>query len=143
MAISLSYATMTASNGSEGMPITLSSSYENMADSIDYNLAQASANFNMDTNGRLKYTGLLSLPCFVSAKFSLTRDEGVILGAALYKNGSQITPSIIIDPLSPTILNYAVTLAANDYLELWANIEAGDNVTLIQAQMSVIGASLL
>jgi hypothetical protein len=142
MAIVLSNAVMTADNGSTGMPILLFPYYTNLADTITYNNFLSSSNFNMDDNGRLQYTGSVELSCFVSARFSLLREEGVTLRAAIYKNGIQITSSIITDPASPTILNYPVSLVDQDYLELWANIESGSNVSLVQAQMSIIGPEL-
>lgn len=134
---------ITASNGTTGMPVTLGESYENLADSVTYSVANSSGGFSMPVNGRVKYDGLLAADCIVSARFALREDIGVFLGAALYLNGTQIEESIILDPSAPAILNYPITMEDNDYLELWANVYAGDAVTLIQCQLSVFSGSLL
>lgn len=134
---------ITASNGASGMSVTLGESYENLADSVTYSVSASSGGFSMPVNGRIKYDGLLAARCIVSARFSLRQDPGVLLGASLYLNGSQIEDSIILDPWGPAILNYPITLQDNDYLELWANVYAGDAVILAQCQLSVFSGSLI
>ena len=144
MILFLSSAVMTASNGGDGIPITLGEPYQNLADNATYSLATSSGSFSMPVNGRIQYNGnMTSVPCIVSAKFSLRRDEGVLLGAALYKNGLQIAETIILDPIEPTILNYPITMDKDDYIELWGNALYGDSLILVQCQLSVFNVSLL
>ncbi len=144
MGLFLSSAAMTASNGNSGLPMILGESYENLGDSVTYSLATSSGSFSMPVNGRIQYNGnMIGVPCIVSAKFSLRRDEGVLLGAALYKNALQIAETIILDPIAPTILNYPITMEKDDYIELWGNVLYGESLILVQCQLSVFSFSLI
>ncbi len=95
----------------------------------------SSTNFTMPSNGRLTYTGSITRSFKCSINITLTNNSG-ILGNQIYlwpyKNGSVITGSsttIFTNTTTtnfyPASMNFLISLATNDYIELYSSNETG------------------
>jgi hypothetical protein len=82
--------------------------------------------FTMPSNNRLTYTGTSSVTVFASVSFTAYRTAGsdATIEAVVYKNGT--TPQVNTTTKTLITLDRAsglsqgfITLATNDYIELW------------------------
>lgn len=108
--------------------------------------------FDMNTNGRLRYTGTPTVNCMFMVTTSMQMAAGTTLketGLQLHKNGTLITGSTIIR-LSPSVNNkpgnvttFALaSMATNDYISIYvANLDSTDNIDVDNANL--IGYSLV
>jgi hypothetical protein len=108
--------------------------------------------FDMPTDNRLRYTGTPTRTVKVSANISVELDTAIVsklLTAKIYKNGALITgavnqafaPATTAKPVQISV-DAMVSLALNDYVEVWvANEDSTDNVTI--QKMTLVAESRL
>ncbi len=144
MALVLTGATIIANDSGNIITKNMTSSWANM-NSLTFSLVNSAGGFSMPSNGRIRYQGLLSTACIVSAKYSVaTAGYALSMGISIYKNGSQLTDSISYDVQSPEVINFQVTMDNNDYIEIYGN--SNQTLTpaeLIQCQMSIFSMALI
>lgn len=144
MALVLTGATIVANDSGNVITKNLTTSFSNL-NSFTFSLENDSGGFSMPSNGRIRYQGLLSAACIVSAKLSLASiTYGTSVGLAIYKNGSQLSDSISYDTLCPEVINFQVSMSNNDYVEIYANAtQSMTPAEIIQCQMSIFTMALI
>jgi len=132
--------------------ISVAGTYVESAGTYTLSTSPAANEFDMNANGRLRYTGTPTINCGFWASASLEMDSAAYnkeLGIALYKNGSLVTGTKIVGFSPATTLNSVnlatmgyVSMSTNDYISIWvANMDSVDNFTLRNAQL--MGMSLV
>ncbi len=108
--------------------------------------------FDMNTNGRLRYTGTPTVNCMFMVTTSMQMASGTTskeCGLQLHKNGTLITGSTITR-LSPATNNKPgnvttvalASMSTNDYISIFvANIDGTENITVDNANL--VGYSLV
>lgn len=98
-------------------------------------LASLSQNFEMTTDGRLKYTGVKEKPFVVSASMSLTTSTSY--GIQIYKNGVALPGIAWYVTFGYTNIFKAPTmLATNDYISLYTRRLSGGSLSIAQVTVS-------
>ena len=99
---------------------------------------EASLNFTVGTSNRLTYTGVNAHEFHVSLSVGITKSAGGSTTGShhLYKNGSLVTGATInrtyanaTDAGAVTLIAH-VSLATDDYIELWLETDSGDDLTV-------------
>lgn len=92
--------------------------------------------FTMPTNNRLQYTGTPTVTAIIVASITAYHDvvAGSLLGFSLFKNGVQVVPSAMFNQTALSIVGNTcvitiVSLATNDYIEVYGNSSANANIT--------------
>jgi hypothetical protein len=104
--------------------------------------------FDMPQNNRLRYTGtttgLMHVACTIS--YTVASGSNQELEFRLYKNGSPVATSEILDTCSAatgnesTAIHVFISLATNDYLELWcANNSGTGDITVKTLNLFALG----
>lgn len=98
----------------------------------------------MPANNRLQYTDTRTVTAYVIATVSAYHDVGAgsLIGFSLFKNGVQVVPSAMFnqDALNTTRNTTVITLvslATNDYLEVFCNSSANANITVSHLTMDI------
>ena len=94
------------------------------------------------TTNRLTYTGTPTRTFKAEATISLSAAAATNARLHLYKNGSLITGSTVSRTLADTATNAVaihalVSLAPNDYVELWCETDDGDDITIQNGVVSI------
>lgn len=100
--------------------------------------------FTMPSNNRLQYTATRTVMASVMASVSAYHDVvlGSLLGFSIFKNGVQVVPSAMFnqDGLNTTRNTTVITLvslATNDYIEVFCNSSANANITVVNLTIDV------
>ena len=103
-----------------------------------FTLSSPAMNWDMNTNGQLRYTGAADRVCHIAASFSMTaagNNKNISLGVA--KNGTVLTPSIVNRQIGTGAdegtgaMHAFTTMTTNDYLSVVVrNNTDTTNVTL-------------
>lgn len=106
--------------------------------------------FDMNTDGQLRYTGTPTINVYFSAECSLEIDTAVVdkeLCMAVTKNGAVIVgakqlgfcPATTVNSV-PLSTSGIVSMATNDYLSMFiGNIDSTDNITARMGQITAFG----
>ena len=98
-------------------------------------VAGSLSNFTMPSNNRLKYTGAETTVFSVQVNVSLSKAAGTStqLQVPLRKNGTTVANLILTVPgtdYTLASLKWLVSLATNDYLEVYLETDTGDDITI-------------
>lgn len=92
--------------------------------------------FTMPANNRLQYIGTQTVTAIIVASVTAYHDvaAGSLLGFSFFKNGVQVVPSAMFNQTALSIVGNTcvitiVSLATNDYIEVWGNSSANANIT--------------
>lgn len=98
----------------------------------------------MPANNRLQYTDTRTVMAYVIATVSAYHDValGSLLGFSIFKNGVQVVPSAmfnqdLINTTRNTTVITLVSLATNDYVEVFCNSSANANITVANLTMNI------
>jgi hypothetical protein len=94
------------------------------------------------TTNRLTYTGVPTRNFSVEVTVSLSAAAATNGKLHLYKNGSLITGATIsrvlpISDIGAMAVHALVSLATNDYVELWCETDDGDDITITEGVLSL------
>jgi len=94
------------------------------------------------TTNRLTYTGVPTRDFKVEATISLSAAAATNGKIHIYKNGSPITGATIarvlpIADVGAMAIHAYVSLATNDYVELWCETDDGDDITITNGVLSI------
>ena len=98
--------------------------------------------FTAGTANRLTYTGKATRPATVTATFSVDASSATMAKFHIYKNGSLVTGATITRTIANTDIGTMalianVSLAENDYIELWCQTDDGDDLTVEDGVLTV------
>lgn len=100
--------------------------------------------FTMPADNRLQYTDTRTVTAFVIASVTASHNValGSLIGFSIFKNGVQVVPSAMFnqDPISTSRNATCITLvslATNDYIEVFCNSSANANITVSHLTIDV------
>jgi hypothetical protein len=121
-----SYGVIYDSNTFTGLNFSYTTSYKELTSlPVAFGISSTAQDFAMSTDGRLKYTGVVTKRFSVSAGFSSVASGSHWIALQLYKNGSGLTDSTVYGVTAMLISCYEVTLSTNDYLSLFVKAQSG------------------
>ena len=100
--------------------------------------------FTMPANNRLQYTGTPTVNAIIVASVTAYHNvgAGAILGFSLFKNGVEVVPSSAFNQTALSIISNTcvitiVSLATNDYIEVYGNSSANANITVSNLTLDI------
>jgi hypothetical protein len=123
--------------------IAVIDTYQKLAGTTELDVATG---VDMPTDGRLRYTGATTRPFFVEAAISMSVAADMKVTVAIAKNGtadeeSEIEQNITIaQGVQVFPLSGLVSLATNEYVEVWVKSTVADTITATKMKLSIAAA---
>lgn len=100
--------------------------------------------FTMPTDNKLQYTATRTINAFVIVSVSSSHNigAGALIGFSLFKNGVQVVPSAmfnqdVVSTTKNTTFSTIVSLATNDYIEVFCNSSVNGTITVSHLTIDV------
>lgn len=127
-------------NSGTAVNFSATTSYQELASlSTSFTLATTSPDFAMTTDGRLKYTGILTKNFLATGSICISTASTGSTAIQIYKNGVA-TGIQSYETSIPTLSTQKVplSLATNDYISLFCKVSSATTRTLYSITLSLI-----
>lgn len=130
-------------NAAAPITVSVTASYQELTSlSTSFSLATTSPDFAMTTDGRLKYTGIITKNFVVNATINISTASTGSSAMQIYKNGSatgiecyeSVIPSL-------SIQKAPVSLATNDYISIFFKASSTTTRLVSSITLSIISMS--
>lgn len=132
---------ITMNTNATGVVFAFTTSYQELRSlGTNFVLASPAQNFDMVSDGRLRYIGISTKTFAFDVYY--TQATGTNLALQLYKNGSPVAGSEWFQGFtSGNIMKFPVSMVTNDYVSVWGKRSSASNATIHQIILSAGSAN--